>query len=212
MKPSVKVDNTQSAGPSQAGQAGPHNSWTDGLRKPQAPESMKADQPEGFLQHRLKRESLRNEAHRQSLRTEQTAGNSTKREPHLHRPRSWNEQYGTPRDNTETRPSSRPPTGGHKDQGPMYGNSGYTQSPCTPSPHQWAQKWPFFPEKPGTSSERPPYWAIPSSLPPPKQPLPEAPKKTERSSIPIISAGNDPFTITADETYHHSFKFPTNEA
>ncbi|KAL8822253.1 MAG: hypothetical protein Q9191_007010 [Dirinaria sp. TL-2023a] len=212
LKPSVKVDSSENAGPSQTGQPGLRSSWTDGLRKPQAQEPIKSDQPEGFLQHRMKRESLRNSANQRPSHAEQSAESSTKTEHPLQRPRSWNEQYGMPKDNAGKTPSMRPQTGGQTGQGPMYGNFGFTQSPCTPSPHQWAKQWPFSPEKPRTSLERPPYWAIPSSLPPPKQAVPETIEKTERPSIPFISSSNDPFTTDADRTYDHSFNFPSNEA
>lgn len=120
LKPTIKVDNSESAGPSQTGQAGLRSSWTDGLRKPQAQEPIRSDQPEGFLQHRMKRESLRNNANQQPSHAEQSADNSSKPEHPLHRPRSWNEQYGMSKDNARTRPSSRPPAAGQTGQGPIF--------------------------------------------------------------------------------------------
>lgn len=120
LKPSVKVDSFENAGPSQTGQPGLRSSWTDGLRKPQAQEPIKSDQPEGFLQHRMKRESLRNSPNQRPSHAEQKAESSIKTEHPLQRPRSWNEQYGMPKENGGKTPSMRPQTGGQTGQGPIF--------------------------------------------------------------------------------------------
>ena len=217
LKPSVKISDADDTGGVQPGHAGLRNGWTDAPRKPQATEPFGSDQPEGFLQHRMKRESMRNDPDRQASMAEEGQNGQTKPKQPLHRPRSWNEQYGTPKKATEAKLDSRPVTGDPKQQGPMYEPPGYSPSPSTPSSHKWAEQWPFMsPRKPRTSSERPPYWAVPSSLPPSglppsKQGAPEASEWLKNSSFLSQGIASDPFVSDADFIPGNSFTFPMDD-
>jgi len=217
LKPSVKVDHAHGGAATQPSYAGLRNSWTDGPRKPQATESFNSDQPEGFLQHRMKRESSRSDSIRRPSLAEQTETEQNKSQHSLHRPKSWNEQYETPKNVYESRADSRPGTSGQTDHGPMYEPSGYSPSPSTPSSHKWAEQWPFMsPKQPRTSSERPPYWAIPSSLipsgfSPSKKGTDEASEEATRSSFPTDNFADDPFHNDANMTSDNSFSFSSGD-
>lgn len=217
LKPSVKVDHAHGGAAAQPSHAGLRNSWTDGPRKPQATEPFNSDQPEGFLQHRMKRESLRTESIRRPSLAEQSETERNKSQHPLHRPKSWNEQYGVPKNVYESKANPRPGTGGQTDRGPMYESSGYSPSPSTPSSHKWAEQWPFMsPKTPRTSSERPPYWAIPSSLlpsgfSPSKQGTAEASEEATRPSSPTDGCSNDPCINDANIISDNSFSFPSDD-
>lgn len=213
LKPSFNINEPEHRASAQKGPAGLRNSSTDGPRTPQTTETPKSDQPEGFLQHRMKRESLRNDPNRRPSLAEESKTTQDKPQHPLNRPRSWNEQYGTSRKPAEMESQKRPGTGGQMDQGPMYESFGSSQSPTTPSPYRWAEQWPFMsPKKPRTSAERPPYWAVPSSLPPSN---PSSSKKggsatSEEAAIHSLlvqNFANDPFINDANSA-SNSFTFP----
>lgn len=212
-KPSVRMATAPDAGTAQPGQAGLRNSWDDGSRSQQVPENAnRTEPPEGFLQHRLKRESLRMDPdQRRGSATHGPASTAQTQHP-LQRPKSWNENYGPPRDGQSMGSDSRPMNGGRSDKEPMYGNPGYTQSPFTPT-RKWSEQWPFMsPKPPSRALARPPYWAIPSSLPPLRQSRPqEASKEHEPFNHPEIFADNLSSDV-ADMTPKSSFKFPTGDA
>lgn len=213
LKPSVKVDHSHGGAAAQPSHARFRNSWTDGPRKPQATEPFDSDQPEGFLQHRMKRESLRSDSlQRQSL-AEQRGTEQNNSQHSLHRPKSWNEQYEMSKNVYGSGANPKPGTSSQTEHGPMYEPFGYSPSPSTPSSHKWAKQWPFMsPKQPPTSSERPPYWAIPSSLTisgssPSKKGIAEASEVARRPPYPPDSCANDPFYDDANMTSDNSFSF-----
>lgn len=217
LKPSVNVDYAQGGAAARPTHAGLRNSWTDGPRKAQPTEPFDSDQPEGFLQHRMKRESLRSDSlRRPSLAEQHEIAQNTSHHP-LQRPKSWHEQYEVPKNVDESRANPKPDTNARTDQGPMYEPSGYFPSPSTPSKHKWAEQWPFMsPKQPRTSSDRPPYWAIPSSLipsgfSPPEKGTIGAPEGASGPSLPLDSSANDPFHNDANLTSDNSFSFPSGD-
>lgn len=130
---------------------------------------------EGFLEHRKKHEAEKSQQQSTSVPDASDAQNRAAASPPLQRSHSWHHKSGSSQDK-----ESRPGTGEQEDGDPMYEPRGYNPFPSTPFPKtpsqyppstgKWSDQWPFnSPKKPRTaSSEPPPYWAIPSSLPPPK--------------------------------------------
>lgn len=208
LRPSVKVDTASNSDTAQPSHGGPQNGWADGEPNQQAPERATTDLPQGFLQHRLKRESLRMDPdQRHGSATHGPTSNTRPQHP-LQRPRSWNENYGQPRNGHDSRSNFKTQTENQTDKEPMYGNP----SPSTPS-RKWSEEWPFMsPRKPRTSSERPPYWAIPSSLPPLGQSKPQKAFGKHEPSNFTPASDDGIFAQDADLTPKSSFKFPTYDA
>lgn len=131
---------------------------------------------EGFSEHRKKHEAEQSQQHSTSVPDAANPPIRAGTQPPLQRSYSWHEKYGPPKDK-----DFGPAISEQKDKSPMYEPRGYnpfpfSPSPCspcqeTPSSDKWSDQWPFnSPKKPRTeSAEPPPYWAIPSSLPPPKE-------------------------------------------
>ena len=212
-KPSVRVGTAPDVGTTQPGQAGLRNRWDNGRHSQQVPENAdKTEQPEGFLQHRLKRESLRMDPDQRPGSATHASASTAETQHPLQRPKSWNENYGPPKDGQSMGSDARPMNRGWTDREPMYGNPGCSQSHFTPT-RKWSEQWPFMsPKTPRRSSERPPYWAIPSSLPPLRQSRSQqASKEHEPLKLTEISADNLS-SDDADMTPKSSFKFPTYDA
>lgn len=210
LKPTVRVDTAPDAG---AGHAAPYNRWADGKVNQQVPEHpSKPDQPEGFLQHRLKRDSLRMDpGQRRGSATHVPASTAQTQHP-LHRPKSWHENYGPAKNDQNMKSESRPLKEGQADKEPMYENPRYSPSPSTPK-RKWSDQWPFTSSKTsGKSSERPPYWAIPSSLPPLRQSRSQEASEEHENPTSTSNFANRTSSDDADLTPKSSFKFPSYDA
>ena len=128
-----------------------------------------------FLEHRKKHEAEQSQHQSTSIPYVSDAQNRAAVSPPLQRSHSWHHRSDSPKDKDLSSA-----TGKQEDRNPMYEPRGYNPFPSTPPPHsppqdapptaKWSDHWPFnSPKKPRTASaEPPPYWAIPSSLPPPK--------------------------------------------
>ena len=133
LRPSVKVDAAPDVESAMPGHSGLRKSWFDGERKPQVPEDAKTDLPEGFLQHRLKRESLRIDPNQRRGSDMEGPASTTKPQHPLQRPKSWHENYGPPKNGQNVRSSSRTQTESRTEKEPMYVNFRLVPSPSTPS-------------------------------------------------------------------------------
>lgn len=211
MRPSVKVDAAPEADTAQPPPPGPRNTWGDGDRNQQVPERANTDLPEGFLQHRLKRESQRMDPSQRGGSATRGPTNSAQPQHPLQRPKSWNEHYGPSRNGQNLGSDSRPQTEGRTDKEPMYETPGYTPFPFTPA-RKWSDQWTSMSSNsPRTSSGRFPYWAIPSSLPPLGQPKNQ--HMLGKDNLPCFAeASDDDGFSDADLTPKSSFKFPTYDA
>ena len=128
---------------------------------------------EGFSEHRKKHEAEQSQQHSTSIPNASEAQKRAGIQPPLQRAYSWHHKNGSPNEK-----DLRPATGQREDKDPMYEPPGYNPFPSpsssnphsqdTPSSDKWSDQWPFSsPKKPRTPfTEPPPYWAIPSSLPP----------------------------------------------
>lgn len=136
-------------------------------------------------------------------------------QPPLQRSRSWHENK---KNTLPTDEEHRPIGINQKDPSPMYEPPGYNpfSSPLSSGPpgttpsDKWSDQWPFkSPKKPKTSSaEAPPYWAVPSSLPPPR--VAEA-RARANTDIPFhINTRYTSFTCANDDPFN-SFIFPSKE-
>ena len=229
-KPSVKVEDVDDEDRLHSGHGhgeggsghgrgeGGYGSSGDG-RKRQAvdlnPRSFSSDRnPESFMQHRMKRDAERQQRQspQNSASKSYTPSNHTPPQRPLQRPRSWHDSNGSAEGVDGSRSHARAYAGDQNDKAPMYDPFGNHPSPSTPSSsNKWSDQWPFnSPKKPRSSTAGPPpYWAIPSSLAPSKQP--ETGKKSHKyfsshlSSQP--SASNN-----ANTSLPNSFTFPENGA
>jgi len=157
----------------------------NGIRRHSAVDLNTDKPPEGFQEHLMK--------HDAGVTSQQSTNNQTKAEstaskdsqPPLSRSQSWQEKYrqdhrdkwGSPPRDEEIRSAG----GEQAAKTPMYESRGYnpfssppscgTISSGTPKSDKWSDQWPFMsPKKPrAATAEPPPYWAIPSSLPPPTE-------------------------------------------
>ena len=172
---------------------------------------------EGFSEHRKRHEAEKSQQHSTSVPDASNAENRAGTQPPLQRSYSWHDKNGPPKDK-----DIRPDASEQKDKNPMYEPQGYNpfSSPSSPNPHfqtppcqdtppsdKWSDQWPFnSPKKPRTASaEPPPYWAIPSSLPPPKETVP---RKRASTDIPSRSNTRNPEITYADVDLFNSFKIP----
>lgn len=174
--------------------------------------------PEGFQEHRMKRDA---EHSQQSggdpKRPASPASNGS--QPSLARSHSWQEKadhrakWGSPPKDKDSRPS----TGDQAGKIPMYESQGYNpfSSPlsCGPpflgtlSSDKWSDQWPFMsPKRPRiATAEPPPYWAIPSILPPPKES-----ETRKRAHTHVASRFDKPKALKADyDPFYDSFNLPT---
>ena len=131
---------------------------------------------EGFSEHRKKHEAEQTQQHSTSVPDASRAQNRARPQPSLQRSHSWHEKKGPPKDEELHHATSE-----QEGKNPMYEPQGHnpfssplSQNPVpqdTPTSGKWSEQWPFHsPKKPRTAfAEPPPYWAIPSSLPPRKQ-------------------------------------------
>ena len=166
--------------------------------------------PEGFSEHRKKHEAEQSEQHSTSV---PDASNPHKRagaQPPLQRWHSWHDKNGPPKDKDFGTATSE-----QKDKNPMYEPQGYNpfSSPLSPNPlsqdipssDKWSDQWPFnSPKKPRTASTKlPPYWAIPSSLPPPKG---ITSRKRASTDVPLHGHTQKAAMMYADSDPFNSFK------
>lgn len=178
-----------------APQARPGSGYNE-IRRHSAVDLSTSKMPEGFQEHRMKHDAERSQQHstEESTATGSPAPNSS--HPSLARSRSWQEKYQqdhseqsrTQSKETEPRPSE----GEQATKTPMYDSQGYTpfsspRNECPfpfgpPSPDKWSNQWPFnSPKRPrAPTAESPPRWAIPSSLPPPRDTI--SPKRAKRQA------------------------------
>ena len=167
---------------------------------------------EGFLEHRKKHEAEQPQQQSTSVPYATHAQKRAAASPPLQRSHSWHHKNGSPSDK-----NSRPASGEQEDKDPMYEPRGYNPFPSTPPPHspcmdvpatgKWSDQWPFnSPKKPRTASaEPPPYWAIPSSLPPPKDTVS---RKRASTDLPLHGHATKAVMTSADIYSMNSFKIP----
>lgn len=156
-----------------------HQGGGYGIRRHSAID-LTTDKPsEGFQEHRHQHDAARLQP--QSAGAASTAGSQDSQgsQPSLVRSHSWQDHrdkhVSSPKHN-----NARSPTGSETAKGTMYDTQGYNPflyslfsgPPIsgTPSSDKWSDQWPFkSPRKPqSATAEPPPYWAIPSCLPPRK--------------------------------------------
>ena len=176
---------------------------------------LNSDKPsEGFRQHRMKDDTDNSQQRFTDARTNTGSAASIGLQPSLSRSQSWQEKYGQePREkwsgSTRQDGDVHSAEGGNSTKTPMYESLGYNPfsfppscgSPLsgTPNSDRWSDQWPFkSPKRPkAATAEPPPYWAIPSSLPPPQKTESRKRAKTHSNSrfdIEGVSfADNDPF-------------------
>ncbi len=173
---------------------------------------------EGFTEHRKKHEAEKSQQqhHSTSVPDASIPTNRAGTQPPLQRSYSWHDKNGPPKDK-----DLRPAASEQKDTNPMYEPRGYIpfsspSSPVSPSPtppcqdtpsDKWSDQWPFnSPKKPRTASaEPPPYWAIPSSLPPPKETVS---RKRASTDVPLRDHTQRAAVMYADVDSFNSFKIP----
>lgn len=168
---------------------------------------------EGFLEHRKKHEAEQSQQQSTSVPDASDAQNRAGASPPLQRSHSWHHKSGSSQDK-----DSHPGTGEQEDKDPMYEPRGYNPFPSTPLPKtpssqyppstgKWSDQWPFNPpKKPRTASaENPPYWAIPSSLPPPKVTVS---RKRASTDAPLHGYAGKTVRKYADIDSMNSFKIP----
>lgn len=218
-KPSVKIEDVEDEDRLHSGHVdGGYGSSGDSRKRhaaDQSPRNVSSDyNPEGFMQHRMKRDVERQhrQAPQNSASKAYTPSNLTPSQRPLQRPRSWHDSNGSAEGVNGSRSHARPSVGDHNDKAPMYDPFKNNPSPSTPSSNKWSDQWPFnSPKKPRTSTAGPPpYWAIPSSLAPSKQH--ESPPEnlhkysgSHLSSQPVASS-------SANTAVPNSFTFPENGA
>lgn len=173
--------------------------------------------PEGFHEHRMRREAEREQ---QPNGDSKIPGSpvSNSSQPSLARSHSWQEKadhrakWGSPPKDEDPHPD----TGGQAGKTPMYafqGSNPFSSPPlcaslCASNPpsDKWSDQWPFMsPKKPKmVTAEAPPYWAIPSSLPPPEESEYRKPASTR-----IASHSHMRKVLKADhDSFVNSFKVP----
>ena len=168
--------------------------------------------PAGFSEHRKKHEAEQSQQHSTSVRDTSDGSNRAGTQPTLQRSHSWHDKNTPPKDK-----DLHPAKSEQEDKNPMYEPRGYnpfSSPPCptpfpqdSPSSGRWSDQWPFnSPKKPRLAfAEPPPYWAIPSSLPPRKE---MSSRKRASTDIPMHI-----FFIKAAETHAdidsiNSFRIP----
>ncbi|MCJ1461747.1 hypothetical protein MMC07_000346 [Pseudocyphellaria aurata] len=218
-KPSVKIEDVEDEDRLHSGHVdGGYGSSGDSRKRhaaDQSPRNPGSDyNPEGFMQHRMKRdvERQQRQAPQTSASKAYTPSNHTPPQRPLQRPRSWHDSSGSAEGVDGSRSHARAGAGDHHDKAPMYDPFGYNPSPSTPPSNKWSDQWPFnSPKKPRISTAAPPpYWAIPSSLAPAKQP--ESPRehlhKYSRSHL-----SSKPVALnSANTAVPNSFTFPESGA
>ena len=185
-----------------APQAGLRSPTDNGLRRHSATDMKSPKASEGFSEHPMNHDPDRSQ---QQAKSAPTAFESPTRP--VQRSKSWHQHYGSPPQDKNMRPA----TGEQQDRAPMY-EQGYTPfstplSSGPPSSDKWSDQWPFkSPKKPRTASaEPPPYWAIPSCLPPPKMTVSH---KGLNTQFPLHAAPQNPSIVFADDDPFDSFTIP----
>lgn len=213
-KPSVKVEDVEDEDQLHSGHVDRGYGSGGDLRKRQAADrNFGSDHfSEGFMQHRMKREAERQrQSPLDSASKAYTPSIHTSSQRPLQRPRSWHDGNGSAEGVNGSRSHTRPHAGDQSDKAPMYDPFGNLPSPSTPSSNKWSDQWPFnSPKKPRTSTAvLPPYWAIPSSLAPSKQP-----KTRENSHKYCCShfSRQPEVSNSANTILLHSFTLPENGA
>ena len=167
---------------------------------------------EGFSEHRNKHDAERSQQHSTSVPNATDAQTRAGKQPPLQRSHSWHENKGSPNDTDSHVAATEQET-----KNPMYAPHGYDPFPFslspnhatqgTPSSGKWSDQWPFnSPKKPRAAfAEPPPYWAVPSSLPPPKE---TAAHQRSSSDFPLHRRSQKPVMTYANDDSFNSFKFP----
>ena len=167
---------------------------------------------EGFSEHRKRHEAEQSQQHSTSVPDAPNPPDRAGTQPPLQRSYSWHEKNGPPKDK-----DFHPAASEQKDKNPMYEPQGYNPFFSPPSPHppsqdtpssdKWSDQWPFnSPKRPRTASaEVPPYWAIPSSLPPPKETVS---RKRASTDVPLHGHTQRATMKYADVEPFNSFKIP----
>lgn len=153
--------------------------------QPASPKNSAGSDPEGFFQHRARRDAEHGHLPKSPLHTTSPWNNQTFERP-LEKSKSWQEKFGSKEEGNNQRQFDRPSPGPSKEARPMYDNdsSEYT-SPTTPLPFQDLD--PFSNQhKPNTASSSWPYWAIPSSITPKKR----VRSATEPDDISLVNKFN----------------------
>lgn len=217
-KPSVKVEDVEDEDRRRSGHGdGGYGSSGDSRKRhaaDQNPQNFNSDyNPEGFMQHRMKREAERQQrqSSQNSASRAYTPPNPNPTQRPLQRPRSWHNGNRSAESVNGSRSHAHTSGGDQNDKVPMYDPFGNYPSPSTPSSNKWSDQWPFnSPKKPRTSTTAPPpYWAIPSSLAPPKQPeTRENLHKYFRSHLSSQPTASN----SANTVLPNSFTFPENGA
>ena len=214
-KPRVKVEDVEDEDRLRSGHGdGGYGSSGDSRNRQaadQIPRNLSSDyNPEGFMQHRMKREAERQ--HRQSPQNSApkayTPTNHAPPQRPLQRPRSWHNDNGSTESVNGSRSHARA-SGGENDKAPMYDPFGNHPSFSTPSSNKWSDQWPFnSPKKPRTSTAvPPPYWAIPSSLAPSKQ---HETRQNLHKYFHSHSSSQPAASNSANTVFPNSFTFPEN--
>lgn len=212
-KPSVKVEDVDDEDTFYPGHGEGSNSEA---RKRQAadqnPRNVGSSHPEGFAQHRTKREGERSQhpSLQNSASKAYTPPNQNSPQRPLNRPRSWHHSNGSAEGLNGSRSHSRPAAGDQNGKAPMYDPLGTSPSSLTPSSNKWSDQWPFnSPKKPRNSKAGPPpYWAIPSSLAPLNKP--ESQEKLHKYFHSNINS--QPMAPNhADSESHISFTYPETD-
>ena len=143
-----------------------NNSWAEDVRKQENDDSQRRSSSgytEGFLKHRLNRSGQYSQPQSPRFRAEHTMNGDSPLHHQKHppeRPRSWHEK-------NHSSDSVRMTSGEPKVKPSMYDSStsSYTPLHMNLPLNKWSDEWLFSGSKrPRNSSERPPYWAIPSSV------------------------------------------------
>ena len=175
-----------------------NNSWAEDVQKQESSDPQRrssSGHTEGFLNHRLNRSGQYSQPQSPRYRPEPSTngGSPLHHQKPPVRPKSWHEK-------NHSSDGVRVNSGEPKTKPSMYDSSTSTFTPVHNNllSNKWSEEWPFGgPKRPRNSSERPPYWAIPSSVAP----------KTSQSlcwgSIPVPSSLADRFD---------SFTFPIDDS
>lgn len=129
--------------------------------------SPSSDTPEGFLQHRMKREAERARRPASPLQTSSSWNGEGPGRP-LEKSKSWQEKFGSKEGGNNQRDFDPPTSGDTKETRPMYESPEHSSFPYIPLSFDSVNiDSPQNSKRPRTSSW--PYWAIPSSIKPSKQ-------------------------------------------
>lgn len=173
------------------------------------------ERPAGFMEHRAKHEAEKSQQQSTSPTTSSGSINRDSTHPPVPRSDEWYKQYGHPPTDKECHVS----LGDHKHRTPMYdtqyspfSSSSASSGPPsgTPSSGKWSDQWPFkSPKKPSAlPAEPPPYWAIPSSLPPPS-----GSQMKQTSNLRFFPIVHTPtaFSTFADSDPFDSFRYSNDD-